>query len=98
MILYLLKGRLPWHGIRGESRQQTYELIMDRKAGTSSEELCGDVPEEFRKYMDHVRALGFGDRPAYSRLRRIFRDLFVRRGFEYDYVFDWTVLKYLESL
>ena len=28
----------------------------------------------------------------------MFRDLFVRRGFEYDYVFDWTILKYMESL
>jgi len=48
--------------------------------------------------MGYVRALGFGDKPDYSRLRRIFRDLFVRRGFDHDYVFDWTILKYMESL
>ena len=98
MILYFLKGRLPWHKLRGESKQETYQLIMDRKADISLEELCSDVPEEFRKYMDYVRALDFGDKPDYSRLRRMFRDLFVRRGFEHDYVFDWTILKYTESL
>jgi len=43
--------------------------------------------------MGYVRALGFGDKPDYSRLRRIFRDLFVRRGFDHDYVFR---LDYLE--
>ncbi|KFY19195.1 hypothetical protein V491_04554, partial [Pseudogymnoascus sp. VKM F-3775] len=27
----------------------------------------------------------------------IFRDLFVREGFQYDYVFDWTVYKYQKN-
>lgn len=48
--------------------------------------------------MGHVRALDFGDKPDYVRLRRTFRDLLVRHGFEHDHVFDWTVLKYMESL
>ena len=98
MMLYFLNGRLPWHGLRTDSKQQKYQLIMDQKASTSLDDLCSDVPNEFKKYMDYVRALGFGGKPAYSRLRRMFRDLFVRRGFEYDHVFDWTILKYMESL
>jgi hypothetical protein len=28
----------------------------------------------------------------------LFRSLFRRNGFEYDYVFDWTELKFLEEL
>jgi hypothetical protein len=98
MILYFLKDRLPWHGLRGESKQQIYQLIMDRKAGISLEELCSHVPEEFRKYMDYDRALDFGGKPDYSRLRRMFRGLLFRRGFEHGYVFDWTFLKYMEPL
>ena len=31
-------------------------------------------------------------------LRKLFRDLFIREGFQYDYVFDWTILKYQESI
>lgn len=98
MILYFLKGRLPWHGLKGESKQQKYQLIMDRKMDISLDELCSDIPGEFRKYMDYVRALDFGGKPDYSRLRRMFRGLLIRRGFEHDYVFDWTILKYVESL
>ena len=98
MMLYFLKGRLPWHGLRADSKQQKYQLIMDRKASISLDDLCIDVPNEFKKYLGYVRALGFGGKPDYSRLRRMFLDLFVRRGFEYDYVFDWTILKYMESL
>ena len=50
------------------------------------DELCMDVPDEFKKYMDYVQAMGFCGKPDYSRHRRMFRDLFVRPGFEYDYV------------
>ena len=98
MLLYFLKGRLPWDGITGESKRQKYQLIAERKTTIGLNELCSDVPPEFRKYMDHVRGLAFGDRPDYSRLRRSFHGLFVRQGFEHDHVFDWTILKFMESL
>jgi hypothetical protein len=98
MMLYFLKGRLPCHGLNAESKQQKYQLIMDRKENISLDELCIDVPNEFKKYMGYVRALDFGGKPDYSRLRSMFRGLFVRGGFENDYVFDWTILKYMESL
>ena len=97
MMLYFLKGRLPWQGLRGESKQQTHQLIMDRKVAIDLEKLCADGPVEFRKYMEYVQALDFHGKPNYSRLRRMFRNLFVRQGFEYDYVFDWTVLRYMQS-
>jgi hypothetical protein len=45
MILYFLKGRLQWHGLKGESKQQKYQLIMDRKSDISLDELCSDIPE-----------------------------------------------------
>lgn len=41
--------------------------------------------------MNYTRALRFDDKPDYSYLRKLFRDLFVREGYQYDYVFDWTV-------
>ena len=48
--------------------------------------------------MNYVRALRFDDKPDYGYLRKLFRDLFIREGFQYDYVFDWTILKYQESI
>ena len=41
--------------------------------------------------MEMVRALEFEDRPDYTALRNIFRELFYKLGFEYDYQFDWLV-------
>ena len=51
-----------------------------------------NVPEEFVTFMDYCRALKFEDKPDYNFLRRLFKDLFNRNGYEYDYVYDWCIL------
>lgn len=48
-MLYFLTGRLPWHGLRADSKQLKYQLILDRKVSISLDELCSDVPYEFTK-------------------------------------------------
>jgi len=71
---------------------------MERKENISVGELYNQLPQEFVSYMDYVRVLEFEDKPDYSYLRKIFQNLFVRRGFEYDCVFDWTVKRYWEHM
>lgn len=39
--------------------------------------------------MTYCRELKFDEKPDYNILRRKFKDLFNRKGYEYDYVFDW---------
>lgn len=34
----------------------------------------------------------FDDRPDYDYLKRLFRELFFRKGFSYDNMFDWELL------
>ena len=47
---------------------------------------------EFRSYFEHVRSLRFDDRPDYDYLKRMFRELFFRKGFRYDNIYDWDIL------
>lgn len=60
---------------------------------TPADALCRGLHQEFAIYLNYVRSLRFDDKPDYSYLRKLFRDLFVREGFQYDYVFDWTIRK-----
>ncbi len=46
---------------------------------------------EFATYLNYTRSLRFEDKPDYSYLRQIFRNLFHREGYTYDYIFDWTL-------
>jgi hypothetical protein len=97
ILLYFLRGRLPWAQLEAETKAQKYELMMEVKKNIDIDELCDQVPREFADCMDHVRALKFEDKPDYSYLRRVFRKLFIRRRFEYDNVFDWTIKRYMEQ-
>uniref|UniRef100_T1IQH1 Non-specific serine/threonine protein kinase n=1 Tax=Strigamia maritima TaxID=126957 RepID=T1IQH1_STRMM len=49
---------------------------------------------EFATYLNYCRSLRFEEKPDYSYLRQLFRNLFHRQGFTYDYVFDWNLLKF----
>ena len=59
--------------------------------------LCKGFPSEFSTYLNYTRSLRFDEKPDYAYCRKLFRDLFVREGYIYDYVFDWTVLKHQQD-
>eukprot|EP01055_Gregarina_sp_Pseudo9_P001489 Gregarina_sp_Pseudo_9__1488@NODE_1_length_8127_cov_32_238872_g0_i0_p4_GENE_NODE_1_length_8127_cov_32_238872_g0_i0NODE_1_length_8127_cov_32_238872_g0_i0_p4_ORF_typecomplete_len349_score76_86Pkinase/PF00069_25/1_8e39Pkinase_Tyr/PF07714_17/2_5e22Pkinase_Tyr/PF07714_17/6_4e03Pkinase_fungal/PF17667_1/7_1e17Kdo/PF06293_14/1_2e09Kinaselike/PF14531_6/5_2e08RIO1/PF01163_22/2_8e05RIO1/PF01163_22/5_5e03WaaY/PF06176_11/3e05YrbLPhoP_reg/PF10707_9/0_0033APH/PF01636_23/0_024FTA2/PF13095_6/0_046FTA2/PF13095_6/5 len=92
VFLYFLKGCLPWQGLKATSKKDKYELIMEKKAATPVEVLCRHCPPEFLMYMKYCRSLRFLDRPNYLYLKKLFRDLLIKEGYTYDYVFDWTKL------
>lgn len=95
MLLYFLQGSLPWQGFTGSDQKPKEEMILEKKETMTIDELCQDLPREFAAYFEYIGSLDFNEKPDYSYLRRAFRDLFVREGFEYDHVYDWTVIKYL---
>jgi serine/threonine protein kinase len=78
VMLYFCRGSLPWQG------------NIEKKITTPTEVLCRGLPNEFAIYMDYTRSLRFNDKPDYSYLRKLFRDLSTRESFQ-DSIFDWTV-------
>lgn len=91
VLMYFLRGSLPWQGLKAATKKQKYERIMEKKMMTPTESLCRGFPTEMAIYLNCCRSLRFDDRPDYSYLRKLFRDLFVREGYQYDYVYDWSI-------
>ena len=71
---------------------------MKEKETINIEDLCKDLPGESAAYFDYIYSLGFNEKPDYSYLRRTFRNLFVRKGFDYNYTFNWIFLEYLKAI
>ncbi|KAM3260908.1 hypothetical protein ACQJBY_051890 [Aegilops geniculata] len=94
LLLYFLRGSLPWQGLKAGTKKQKYDRISEKKMLTPAEVLCKSYPSEFISYFHYCRSLRFEDRPDYSYLKKLFQDVFVREGYQFDYVFDWTALKY----
>ncbi|XP_076946135.1 casein kinase 1-like protein 3 isoform X2 [Bidens hawaiensis] len=97
VLLYFLRGSLPWQGLKAATKKQKYDKICEKKLSTPIEVLCKSHPVEFASYFHYCHSLTFDQRPDYGFLKRLFRELFTREGFEFDYIFDWTVLKYQQS-
>jgi len=55
------------------------------------EHFCHDLPLEFANYMHYIRALRFEDRPDYQAIRKMFRLLMEKEGYEFDHQFDWII-------
>ncbi len=97
MFFYFAHGLLPWQGLEEPTDRERDELVREKKKSLSGKDLCGDaLPAEFATYIEYTRSLAFGDRPDYSHLRKLFRQLFKSRGFRYDNVFDWTEKRFNE--
>ncbi|XP_055829502.1 casein kinase 1-like protein 6 isoform X1 [Solanum dulcamara] len=94
VLMYFLRGSLPWQGLKAGTKKQKYDKISEKKMSTPIEVLCKSYPLEFVSYFHYCRSLRFEDKPNYSYLKSLFRDLFIREGYQFDYVFDWTILKY----
>jgi casein kinase 1/casein kinase I family protein HRR25 len=92
VFMYFIRGSLPWQGLKANTKKQKYEKIMEKKMNTPIEVLCKGYPAEFRAYFEYCRALRFDDKPDYAYLKRLFKELFFRKGFQFDAMFDWTVL------
>jgi len=93
--MYFLRGALPWQGLKSATKKQKYDRIMEKKMTTPTDLLCRGFPNEFGIFLNYCRALRFDDKPDYSYLHKLFRDLFIREGYQYDYVFDWSIAQRL---
>lgn len=93
VLMYFNRTSLPWQGLKAVTKKQKYEKISEKKVSTPVEVLCRGFPAEFAMYLNYCRNLQFTDTPDYMYLRQLFRILFRTLNYQYDYVFDWTMLK-----
>jgi casein kinase 1 len=92
VLIYLMKGSLPWQGaVKVLDKQERYNQIKDIKIQTSVETLCEDLPKEFADYIKYVRGLKYDEKPDYQMLRDMFKKLFYQKKYVEDYEFDWVV-------
>ena len=90
ILIYFLKGTLPWQGLPVASREAKYKAIGDCKSQITPEALTEGLPIQFGQFLRCIRALGFKEKPPYDYLRGLLSNLFRDLRYQYDYQFDWT--------
>ena len=87
MLIYLIKGKLPWDNIKIDNKRTSYLKFSQYKKNISPELLCNNLPEEFLDYIKYVRNLNFEDEPDYNYLKSLFQIMLNKQGFEEKKIF-----------
>jgi hypothetical protein len=91
ILIYCLKGKLPWQFISGESKTKKYQNIKEAKEQTTLQDLCMELPLEFLIFISYCKSLKYDDIPDYNYLRCILYNLFKHKKYSMDDEFEWNI-------
>jgi serine/threonine protein kinase len=90
MLLYFLRGSLPWQGVAGLTKGEKYKKIYHIKKNIGAEKLYENLPNEFKEVYLYIKKLEFEQDPDYDYCRKLFVDVIENRiGGIYDNYFTW---------
>lgn len=89
VLLYFMRGTLPWQGLKVDNKMHKYAKILQIKRETPVEDLCAGLPAAFCTYVTYTRALQFDETPDYGHLRGLFRQLLAAQGASPGDVLEW---------
>jgi serine/threonine protein kinase len=52
VLVYFLRGELPWQGLKAKAMKEKYEKIMEKKISTQIENLCKSFPGNIFFYVN----------------------------------------------
>ena len=93
VLMYFLRGSLPWQGLHVNKGEDRYKKILVKKKGTSAEELCKTFPSEFAEYINYTRNLEFEADPDYKFLRGLLTTVLEKQKCSFDFYYDWLTEK-----
>ncbi|KAI5185088.1 casein kinase 1 [Nematocida homosporus] len=89
MLIYFLKGKLPWQNVKASTKESKYARIGEIKCATDTAELCSGLDPAFEDFLVYCKTLAYDDMPDYLYAKKIFANAMVRNNFVYDFDFDW---------
>ena len=92
VMIYFLRGSLPWQGLKAKTPCEKYNKIMKTKMQTGLDSLCKDFPNEVQKFLDYTRDLMFDEKPDYNFLHKLLKDICDKNNIQIDNVFDWNII------
>ena len=59
VMMYMLRGILPWQNMKAKDTKTKYKMIMEKKISTPAEFLCKGYPSEMTKFINYAKGLKF---------------------------------------
>ena len=90
LIIYLLKGILPWQGLLIKSKSEKYSKILEKKKNISEDELCQNLPFQIKDFLIYVKELKYEEEPNYDYLINLFNEVIHGLNEKFDKIYDWN--------
>lgn len=91
VIIYLLKGFLPWQGMKAASKIEKYNKIAEAKAKFASASCAPDIPTEIFEMLSYIRSLRFEQQPDYSYIIGLLGSLTRKHKIVFNPYYDWSL-------
>jgi len=91
MLVYFIKGVLPWQGIKKQKNVTHLKSIGDKKMCVPLDTLCEGMPPCFKKYLRYCKKLKFDETPDYNYMINLFESESKNLGIKPK--FDWKLKK-----
>ena len=96
-LIYLVKGKLPWQGVKTKNKKEKHKKIMESKLQISPEKLCEGLSGEFVSLLKYARELEFEEKPDYKRFKLMFKNRITMNGGSLNWEYDWDKIKNEDS-
>ena len=93
ILMYFIRGSLPWQGLKINKKEDRYKKICEKKKETSAKDLCAGFPSEFETFVSYTRNLQFTEVPNYNYLRNLLKTIIKKSGSTIDFFYDWCTTK-----
>ena len=103
ILIYFLKGKLPWQDVKAKNKDERYKIILQIKSKVTIESLCKDIPIEFAELLKYVKSLQFDSKPIYNKFIFTFQYLINKLNSEqiqeknYNYIWEKFLVDYISK-
>ena len=99
IIIYFIKGELPWQNIKCKTKAEKYNKIFEiKKNVTKNGELVEGLPLEMSKILEYILGLNFIEKPNYTLIKNAIEIILHKLNYSNDLQFDWYNLDFLNFL
>ena len=89
-LVYFLKKKLPWMGLKSKSDKERFKKVKEMKLNCTIDDICENIPKEFGAMIQYSRDLRFDEKPDYHVYEKLFQKIAKDNNFSYDDDdFDW---------
>ena len=88
ILIYLIKGCLPWENIKKNKKEKIKDIIKIKKL--YKDKLVEGLPEEIKLFFNYINNLKFEEEPDYLYLKNLLKIIINTENSEKNYYFDIT--------